>query len=219
MRLRDTVQRRNSNEGFRERRRDERHQALYTHAWSDAATRYRIDNPLCVYCAFEGLAVPATDTDHIRPHCGNETLFWDATNWQALCAECHSRKSWREARGMVCDWKINSPHVIVSGKPSTGKSTLVNRLLDEHTNVWDMDTIAAERGWPRYPRPQWQLDRLLKERGDMVAQMATPTAKRTVMIIGHEQTGYDVAKKLTCRWHVCWRQYDRSMAVGGGIVT
>ncbi len=41
----------------------------------------------------EGSVKPATDVDHVIPHRGNEQLFWDEENWQALYHECHSRKT------------------------------------------------------------------------------------------------------------------------------
>jgi 5-methylcytosine-specific restriction protein A len=37
--------------------------------------------------------VAAADLDHIIPHKGDMTLFWDPTNWQGLCKGCHSRKT------------------------------------------------------------------------------------------------------------------------------
>lgn len=48
--------------------------------------------------------VTLTDTsqlvaDHIRPHRGDEALFWDKGNLQCLCAGCHnSAKQAEEAR-------------------------------------------------------------------------------------------------------------------------
>jgi 5-methylcytosine-specific restriction protein A len=45
----------------------------------------------------EGSVKAATDVDHVIPHRGNERLFWDEGNWQALCHECHSAKT---ARGL-----------------------------------------------------------------------------------------------------------------------
>ena len=37
---------------------------------------------------------PATQTDHVVPHRGDPTLFWDEQgNWQALCRSCGARKS------------------------------------------------------------------------------------------------------------------------------
>jgi len=32
----------------------------------------------------------ATVVDHITPHRGNTQLFWDSSNWQSLCEECHN---------------------------------------------------------------------------------------------------------------------------------
>ncbi|SNS53481.1 HNH endonuclease [Sphingomonas laterariae] len=36
--------------------------------------------------------------DHIRPHRGDEALFWDEANLQTLCASCHSGSKQREER-------------------------------------------------------------------------------------------------------------------------
>ena len=34
----------------------------------------------------------ATDVDHIIAHRGDPKLFWDQSNWRALCHSCHSRE-------------------------------------------------------------------------------------------------------------------------------
>ena len=50
--------------------------------------------PVMSQCYREGRTTPATQTDHVIPHRGNQVLFWDALhNWQALCLECGARKS------------------------------------------------------------------------------------------------------------------------------
>nr|DAE96978.1 MAG TPA: HNH endonuclease [Caudoviricetes sp.] len=46
-----------------------------------------------------GEIVPATEVDHIIPHRGDQKLFWDMSNWQALCHNCHSAKTAREDGG------------------------------------------------------------------------------------------------------------------------
>ena len=38
----------------------------------------------------------STTVDHIIPHKGDRKLFWDKTNWQALCKPCHDAKTARE---------------------------------------------------------------------------------------------------------------------------
>ena len=40
--------------------------------------------------------VRATVVDHIIPHRGDQKLFWDQNNWQALCKSCHDKKTLTE---------------------------------------------------------------------------------------------------------------------------
>ena len=63
----------------------------YTSEWRRARKAWIIRHPLCAICGN-----PATDVDHIIPHRGDRKLFWDSGNWQSLCHECHSRKSYTE---------------------------------------------------------------------------------------------------------------------------
>jgi len=49
---------------------------------------FMIKHPYCIRCG-----LPGTDLDHIVPHKGDATLFWDQKNWQALCKSCHSKKT------------------------------------------------------------------------------------------------------------------------------
>ena len=68
----------------------------YGAAWNRARKRYLETHPLCVECMKEGHYVKATDVDHIRPHRGDNTLFWDQSNWQSLCHRHHSIKTRKE---------------------------------------------------------------------------------------------------------------------------
>jgi 5-methylcytosine-specific restriction enzyme A len=45
--------------------------------------------PFCKYCTDFGIDSPATVVDHIKPHRGDETLFFDPENLQSLCKTCH----------------------------------------------------------------------------------------------------------------------------------
>lgn len=49
-------------------------------------------HPMCARCLTE----PATILDHITPHRGISTLFWNQRNWQGLCVHCHGVKTARE---------------------------------------------------------------------------------------------------------------------------
>ncbi len=71
----------------------------YDNRWHRARSAYLRKHSLCVECRRVGIKRFATCVDHITPHHGNETLFWDESNWQPLCAECHSKKTAREDGG------------------------------------------------------------------------------------------------------------------------
>jgi 5-methylcytosine-specific restriction protein A len=58
-----------------------------------------IQNPLCVHCMKADRITASTVVDHIKPHKGNKVLFWDQTNWQALCSSCHGIKTARDDGG------------------------------------------------------------------------------------------------------------------------
>lgn len=80
-------------------RRGTRTKRGYTNAWTKASIGYRRKNPWCVICKRAGRMVPSECVDHIKPHGGDQELFWDKTNWQALCGTCHSEKTAREDGG------------------------------------------------------------------------------------------------------------------------
>lgn len=86
----------------------------YDTRWRAARTAYLASRPTCVMCADHGRATAATVVDHIKPHRGDPKLFWDRSNWQALCATHHNAAKQRgERRGgqVGCDldgWPLRS---------------------------------------------------------------------------------------------------------------
>jgi 5-methylcytosine-specific restriction protein A len=50
-------------------------------------------DPFCRTCRVAGQRVLSVDVDHITPHQGSASLFWEASNLQGLCRSCHSRKT------------------------------------------------------------------------------------------------------------------------------
>lgn len=74
----------------------------YGYRWQQAREQYLAKHPLCVMCQGEGRTEAATTVDHITPHRGDMTLFWDRTNWQSLCTTHHSAHKQRlEAAGLA----------------------------------------------------------------------------------------------------------------------
>lgn len=68
----------------------------YDHRWQKARRAFLINNPLCRYCQEVDRVTAATVVDHVTPHRGDMNLFWDESNWQPLCAPCHSGRKQRE---------------------------------------------------------------------------------------------------------------------------
>ena len=76
------------------------HSRGYTSRWRKASKQFLLEHPLCAECMRKtGRPVPATVVDHIKPHRGDQTLFWDMNNWQPLCKRCHDRKTATEDGG------------------------------------------------------------------------------------------------------------------------
>lgn len=77
----------------------------YSAKWDTAAKAFRSQYPLCGMrpnglppvmseCHDMGRTTLGFQTDHVVPHKGDQSLFWDALgNWQVLCAACGARKS------------------------------------------------------------------------------------------------------------------------------
>ena len=90
--------------------------ALYsTVRWKQERVAYLAEHPVCEEGAktyggpsltadggmpwtLTPCGAPATVVDHRTPHRGNEALFWEPANRQALCAHHHNAKTGRETR-------------------------------------------------------------------------------------------------------------------------
>ena len=77
--------------GTRRKRSAEYNRLYHTVRWRKLRYAFLKAHPVCAVCG--GLA---TTVDHIIPHRGDEALFYDEGNLQALCASCHSAKTLKE---------------------------------------------------------------------------------------------------------------------------
>lgn len=85
-----------------------------TARWARLRDRVLNARPLCVMCHELDEVTEADTVDHIKPHKGDEALFWDVDNLQPLCASCHSRHKQREERG------TGRPAIGLDGYPVEG---------------------------------------------------------------------------------------------------
>ncbi len=65
----------------------------YDSRWRRYSKQRLREHPLCEECQRQGRLTAAAVTDHIIPHRGDMTLFWDAANHESKCIACHNRKS------------------------------------------------------------------------------------------------------------------------------
>lgn len=68
----------------------------YDARWRRLRMMFLRANPICVECWRHGRVTPATEVHHIVPRSKGGTDDWD--NLEALCKECHSRKTAAEGR-------------------------------------------------------------------------------------------------------------------------
>ena len=64
----------------------------YGHRWQKIRHNHLASNPLCVECNKMNITKLATVVDHITPHKGNMTLFYDKDNLQSLCELHHNKR-------------------------------------------------------------------------------------------------------------------------------
>lgn len=84
----------------RARRGDARTERGYDWRWRRYREAFLKAHPLCAECQRQRRTTPARVVDHIRDHKGDQALFWDPTNHQALCDytspwNCHGQKTGR----------------------------------------------------------------------------------------------------------------------------
>jgi len=78
------------------------HPRLYDSVrWLRLRAAHLAREPLCRYCARQGLVVQATVVDHIARHRGDKALFFDGKNLQSLCKTCHDSVKQREELGQT----------------------------------------------------------------------------------------------------------------------
>lgn len=78
----------------RDRERGTSHQRGYGARWRRYRVAYLARNPLCKMHGEKGELKEATVVDHKTPVSGpDDPLFWDESNHQSLCRDCHQYKT------------------------------------------------------------------------------------------------------------------------------
>lgn len=118
--------------------------------------------------------------DHIKPHRGDQTLFWDKTNWQALCSHHHSstkqrleRRSFNDVTTQPFLRRPRIPVTIVCGPAGSGKSTYVRNHAGPNDIIIDFDEIRAKlSGRGVHDQDDRWTDATLQERNRILRSLA-----------------------------------------------
>ena len=84
------------------------HHLYRTKLWKKLRLIQLSKEPCCKYCEQQGRVVIATVVDHIKPHKGDEILFYSPSNLQSMCKQHHDSTKQREENAGVmigCDTK------------------------------------------------------------------------------------------------------------------
>lgn len=85
-----------------------------TAAWARLRKKALSLEPVCRFCRSKGIITEGKVADHISPHKGNVSKFFDISNIQILCSSCHSSQKQRleksgefgcDENGIVEAWK------------------------------------------------------------------------------------------------------------------
>lgn len=60
--------------------------------WRDLRRSVFAAEPICRVCK----DAVATEVDHVKPHRGDESLFFSGDNLQPICSDCHKKKTRRD---------------------------------------------------------------------------------------------------------------------------
>ena len=64
---------------------------MYDSRWEKARKQYLLAHLWCEECLKQGKYTRADTVHHKIEHKGDYGLFWDESNWEAICPSCHSR--------------------------------------------------------------------------------------------------------------------------------
>lgn len=157
----------------------------YDSRWRKYRLMFLAEHPLCAECERQGIVTAASDVDHIQPVNGpGDPLFWESSNHQALCHECHSKKTAKENGGFGNAVVERAKVFLVCGPPGSGKTTYVEQHKQPGDLIWDYDKIlSALTDLPMYERPEGTIDIILALREALFKQLEKPGRIKRAWII------------------------------------
>jgi 5-methylcytosine-specific restriction endonuclease McrA len=176
----------------RPKREDNRPSAAvrgYGRRWQRLRLMYLRAHPLCAdpFGVHEaaGETVAATDVDHVTARRFGGEDEWE--NLQALCHQCHSKKTAKEQR---LNDKVKTPVTIVYGPPGAGKTTYVKEHARWGDLIIDFDALyAALSGLDWYEKPAALMPFVASARDAVIDRLHRDSEVRHAWVITSEPDG------------------------------
>ena len=95
---------RKAKQAAQDKQRGSAHARGFGARWQAASKGWLKAHPWCQCSEHQGNSVQhggvmANVVDHITPHRGDISLFWERSNWQSMAKSCHDKKPAREDGG------------------------------------------------------------------------------------------------------------------------
>lgn len=167
--------------------------------WRTVSKQFLHKHPMCRQCELLGTHEPATCVDHIIPHRGNQTLFWEQGNWQPLCDRCHGIKTAAETLGVATvptiDKLDNTIITLLCGPPGSGRLAYAHAHMNDGDIIIDQASIAAQLAQcPRHAAPFGMFKAALAERNARLRSIDSGCAGVWVIV---EAPRFEERRELT----------------------
>lgn len=99
----------------------------YDTRWDKNVETFKQHNPWCLGCAAIGKRTPTDLVDHVEPHKGDQTKFWNTAMWQPSCRWHHDvikralERSFEVGELTVADLWLNSKAAIAMSRRRPAK--------------------------------------------------------------------------------------------------
>lgn len=165
--------------------------------WRDLSKSFLSKNPLCVQCLKSDRITSSAVVDHIKPHRGDKTAFYNISNLQALCKRCHDMKTHSETHSTVqrnprIDYTntAGSDFIVIVGCSGSGRHAHARKQYPEHTII-SSNLCLQELSGSMYDATEgWEVIAAYRERNELIRKAATQEKGKYAVIIsnpGHTQ--------------------------------
>ena len=102
----------------------------YDARWDKACATFKARHPLCRGCLALGRQVATDVVDHVEPHKGDQSKFWNTALWQSACRWHHDvikprlERLYEQGEATLADLWLDSAMAVALAKKHPAKQTI-----------------------------------------------------------------------------------------------